>query len=367
MKKKAVVFPYNAECAPIIRNRQMLNNYNIVACLSPCGYGLTGKDVAYAYGSTEEGIIVTNDQLFEMVFDDLLICESKSDFDTVIMPMIETAANLGKNVLFLYKIESKYKEKVEKLFENGENNCVMYAQRNIDVSSLVADENEIIPLLVPVIFVAGVIPNTNKFDVQLGLRAYLLDNGYNVSQIGTKEYCEFFGFHPIPDFMFNRELTEKQKIIWFNRFCKSIELSENPDVFVIGIPGATMVYNDQFTNDFGITAFEISNSVRSDATIMCVPYENYDSKFFQMIKQSSKFKYDMQVDCFNMSNKQFDAARSKGEKQLTFITVDSGLVDGRIAELNEENSIPVYNSFNSKSAMEMYKFIIDKLTDDCDV
>ena len=367
MKRKAAIFPYNAECAPIIKNKELLTMHNIVACISPCGYGFKGRDVAYAYGGMEEEIIVSDKHLSEIDFEDLLICESKSDFDTILMPYIEEAANLGKNVYFLYDLDGIHKQKIENIFRDRENKCVILAHRDIDVSTLVVDENEIIPMSVPVIFVAGVITNVNKFDVQLGLRAYLIDNGYKVSQIGSKKYCEFFGFHSIPDFMFNRDLTEKQKIIWFNRLCKSIELSESPDVFVIGIPGATMVYNDQFTNDFGITAYEISNSVRSDATIICVPYESYDSKFLQMIKESSKFKYDMQVDCFNMSNKQFDAARSKGEKQLTFITVDSGLVDGRIAELNEESSIPVYNSFNSKSAMEMYKFIIDKLTDDCDV
>lgn len=363
MKNKAVIFPYNSECAAVINNRHMLKKHDIVACLSPCGYGLTGKDAAYAYGGEETGIIVKDERLSETDFDDLLICESKSDFDTVIMPVIEEAAKLGKNVYFLHEIETKYKEKVEKLFKNEKNKCVMISHQDIDVSSLALDENEIIPLSVPVIFVAGVIQNTNKFDVQLGLREYLMDNGYKVSQIGSKNYCELFGFHSIPNFFFDNNISEKQKIIWFNRMCKSIELTENPDVFVIGIPGATMVYNELFTNNFGITAFEISNSVRADATIICIPYEKYDSKFLKMVQESSKFKYDMQVDCFNLSNKRFDAARSKGEKKHTFITVDSVLVDNRISELNSESDIFVFNSLNSKNAIEMYGFIVDKLSD----
>ena len=63
-----------------------------------------------------------------------------------------------------------------------------------------------------------------------------------------------------------------------------------------------MVFNETITNNFGITAFEIANAVRPDTAIMCVPYEGYDSGFLKMIQTSSKYKLDMQVDCFNMAN-----------------------------------------------------------------
>ena len=44
MKRKAIIFPYNAECASLVRNRELLLNHEIVACVSPIGYGLQGKD-----------------------------------------------------------------------------------------------------------------------------------------------------------------------------------------------------------------------------------------------------------------------------------------------------------------------------------
>ena len=46
MKRKAIIFPYNAECASLVRNRELLLNHEIVACVSPIGYGLQGKDAA---------------------------------------------------------------------------------------------------------------------------------------------------------------------------------------------------------------------------------------------------------------------------------------------------------------------------------
>ena len=306
MKRKAIIFPYNAECASLVRNRELLLNHEIVACVSPIGYGLQGKDAAYAYGGENTGIVISDKKISEINFDDLLVCESSSDFDTFIMPQVKLAAECGKNVIFLYNISQQQKKEAEETCKKKNVKCVVLTNRRMDTDKLF--EHEIIPLSVPVVFVASVIENTNKFDVQLGLRKFLQEEGYKVSQIGTKEYCELFGFHAIPEFMYANQLSEADKIVWFNRICKSIELQEKPDIFIIGVPGATMVFNETITNNFGITAFEIANAVRPDTAIMCVPYEGYDSGFLKMIQTSSKYKLDMQVDCFNIGYFTFPAS-----------------------------------------------------------
>ena len=95
MKRKAIIFPYNAECASLVRNRELLLNHEIVACVSPIGYGLQGKDAAYAYGGENTGIVISDKKISEINFDDLLVCESSSDFDTFIMPQVKLAAECG--------------------------------------------------------------------------------------------------------------------------------------------------------------------------------------------------------------------------------------------------------------------------------
>ena len=332
MKRKAIIFPYNAECASLVRNRELLLNHEIVACVSPIGYGLQGKDAAYAYGGENTGIVISDKKISEINFDDLLVCESSSDFDTFIMPQVKLAAECGKNVIFLYNISQQQKKEAEETCKKKNVKCVVLTNRRMD---------------------------TDK----LGLRKFLQEEGYKVSQIGTKEYCELFGFHAIPEFMYANQLSEADKIVWFNRICKSIELQEKPDIFIIGVPGATMVFNETITNNFGITAFEIANAVRPDTAIMCVPYEGYDSGFLKMIQTSSKYKLDMQVDCFNMANKHFDVARSKEEKKLSFITTGADLVDKRIEDLKRDTEIPIYNSLNVTSALEMYSYIVNKLSE----
>ena len=50
MKRKAIIFPYNAECASLVRNRELLLNHEIVACVSPIGYGLQWKLLCHHQG-----------------------------------------------------------------------------------------------------------------------------------------------------------------------------------------------------------------------------------------------------------------------------------------------------------------------------
>lgn len=363
MKKKAVIFPFNSECSSIIKYREMLVNHDVVACVSPIGYGLQGKDAAFAYGGENTGIIVLGDSVSGIDFDDLLICKSSSDFQEVIFPQIKIAVESGKNIVFMYEIEQEYRKVTEDLCDANNVKCTVMARRVMDTSKLINNETDIFRISVPVVFVASVIESTNKFDVQLGLRNFLIEKGYKVSQIGTKEYCELFGFHSIPQFMFTHQLSESDKIVLFNRVCKSIDLQENPDIFIIGVPGATMVFNDTITNYFGIMAFEMANAIRPDTTIMCLPHENYDADFLRMIQTSSKYKLDMQVDCFNMANKHFDAARSKDEKSLLFVTISTEMVDKKIEDLNKESQIPIFNSYNAESALDMYNYITDKLSE----
>lgn len=114
MKRKAIIFPYNAECASLVRNRELLLNHEIVACVSPIGYGLQGKDAAYAYGGENTGIVISDKKISEINFDDLLVCESSSDFDTFIMPQVKLAAECGKNVIFYIIFLSNRRKKQKK-------------------------------------------------------------------------------------------------------------------------------------------------------------------------------------------------------------------------------------------------------------
>lgn len=136
MKRKAIIFPYNAECASLVRNRELLLNHEIVACVSPIGYGLQGKDAAYAYGGENTGIVISDKKISEINFDDLLVCESSSDFDTFIMPQVKLAAECGKNVIFLYNISQQQKKEAEETCKKKNVKCVVLTNRRKQMNML---------------------------------------------------------------------------------------------------------------------------------------------------------------------------------------------------------------------------------------
>lgn len=360
MKRRAVIYPYNFECAPIIKNRHLLVQHDIVSCVSPIGYGLHGKDASFGYGGEDTGIIVT-DEIISWDFDDLFICESTSNFEDIIIPQIERTSENSKNIILLHKIENRLLQKIKDICNKNNVKLTLLEYTKVSTEKFKGGD-EVLSINVPVIFVTGVIENTNKFDIQLCLRDYFINQGFRVSQLGTKQYCELFGFHAIPEFMFTNQYNEKEKIILFNRICKSIEIQENPDVIIIGVPGATMVFNNIITNNFGIVPFEIANAVHPDAAIMSITHENYDVEFLEMVKNSTKYKLGFEINCFNMANRKFDSLKSKDEKCLRYITVDTEQVDKKIQALNQNSNTPIFNSLNSGSSLEMCKCIENYLS-----
>lgn len=112
MKRRSLLFPFNSEAAPVIKNRHLLVQHEIVYCVSPIGYGLHGKDASFSYGGEATGIIVT-DEIVSWDFDDLIICESMSDFEEVIIPQIISAAEKSKNIILCYKINDELLQKVK--------------------------------------------------------------------------------------------------------------------------------------------------------------------------------------------------------------------------------------------------------------
>lgn len=354
MKRRALLFPFNSEIAPVIKNRHLLVQHEVVYCVSPIGYGLHKKDASFCYCGEATGIIVT-DEIVSWDFDDLIICESNSDFDDVILPQIISAASNSKNIILSYAINNKLLQKVTNICIKYNVTLTLLEYNKVNTQKL-KGKDEILSINIPVVFVTSVIENTNKFDIQLCLRDYFINEGFRVSQLGSKQYCELFGFHTIPKFMFTNQYTEKEKIILFNRVCKSIEIQENPDIIIIGVPGSTMVFNNIITNNFGIIPFEISNAVHPDAAIMSITHENYDVDFLEMIKESTRYKLGFDINCFNLANKKFDSLKSKEEKRLRYITVDAEQADKKIQVLSD-SSTPIFNSLNSKSSLKMCKLI----------
>ncbi|MGZ7442152.1 TIGR04066 family peptide maturation system protein [Paenibacillus sp. TH7-28] len=355
MKKRAVVYPYDKESAPLLRFRELLVEYEVVAALAPPGFGLTGKDAGIAIGGETIGIRVG--ESIEHILEDVDAVivpqpENHVGFD-VIGSELTKAALRGKDLVFLYKpADSEYDELLRVCAANGTScSCLENGLRNGNCATYRPDNEQLLPIHTPVLFVAGLSERTNKFDIQLGLRRYFLEEGYRVSQIGSRAYCEIFGFRSFPAYMLESS-AESSKIIYFNRLCKQIEREEKPDILIIGIPGGIMPYNATFTNKFGVLAFEISQAMSPDAAVLSLLFEDVDPLYLDKLHTSVKYKLGFEVDCFNLSNQKFEWNISRQEGVMNFMTVGTQGVDKKKSNLSDSR-FTIFNSLNQSDMTQL--------------
>lgn len=366
MKEKIIVYPYDEQFSPVLRHKQLLEDYEIAGLVSPMGWGFTGKDAGQADKGSVMGINVSSD--FEGRLDQcdaVLFCESRIslDFEKYILKNVIKAVERRKNIIFTMPLTND-------AFNTIQNRCdehgvsfkyYNYKSEKVEYQEKGADCHTIHDIDTPVIFVLGNGDRTNKFEIQLALRENIQKMGYKISQVGTREYCELFGFHSFPLFMYST-ISEVNKVVLFNRFIKKIEKEETPDVIIIGIPGGIMLFNNNLPNGFGILAYEVCQAVTPDASVFSCHYEDYEKDFFTRMTDTAKKRLGCKVDCFSISNSLVDWQHSNYEKKMIYTSLDTGFVDEKIKKFKKLN-IPVFNVLNSGDAGQMADYLINKLSE----
>jgi peptide maturation system protein (TIGR04066 family) len=363
-KKKVLVFPYDSEFSPVLRHHEMMPEYTVAGVVSPPGWGINGKDAAVADGGDLLNITVNSD--FESLLpicDCVLFSESEKqlDFEKSILPRVLKAAEHGKEILYLKELDEDKKKRLKSVCKKY--NVVFKSNEDFKDTFSVdgAYGLKLHKINTPVIFVTGSYEKTQKFEIQLSLREAFSSLGYNISQIGSKNYCELIGFHSFPEFMFSCELNEERKIYAFNNYLKEIEIEENPDVIIIGIPGGIMRLNDSFTGKFGIIAYEVSQAVTPDVSVFSTFYEDFSSEYFEKLGMSVKYKLGFEVSCYNLSNVKFDWDAAKDSEKESYLLLDGGFIQKRKAKFNMLKT-PVFNILNDNDRGNMASYLIDTLS-----
>ena len=92
------------------------------------------------------------------------------------------------------------------------------------------------------------------------LKTYLNNLDYKVCVVSSRTNAELFGIHSFPEFMLQHNLDESSKIINFNHYIKELEVSEKPEIIIIGVPGGIMPvsekHSDNYIPDFYDTHFQ---------------------------------------------------------------------------------------------------------------
>lgn len=368
---RMLVFPYGQDCEPIIRHADLLEaQYGVTALVSPAGWGKAGKEVTVGVGSDVLPVRESFEEVTEE-FDSLFIPPFEASVEEVENRLVDKMILLIpyiSQILCTTRLTEANCKKLKEACRCSSQPCEFVdfcEDKGLEAYGLVAPmvKNPSLKFVdVPVVIVAGVWEKTDKFEISLSLRERFLRDGYRVSQVGSRDGCEMMGFHSFPRFMLQKDLDGTVKIPCFNQWIHQIIKQEQPDVILITIPGALQDFNEQFTRGFGLLPHEVFQAVAPDALVMCNIYMSEEEKVLDELSISCKYKFDVLVDAFHISNLKVDVHKSEEYNRIITDSVYRGTVSKAVARGSTNNSIPVFNGLDAKECDKMYETIIEKLT-----
>lgn len=293
---KAILYPYDTESLPIAKYRELLN-IDIKYFVYPSGEEISNfKNELFDVVDAGEVRTSISEEMLERV-DAICIVDSVCEIDeSKIIEVVSYGVKKGKKIILVSYKYQKYKEKIEEICEKHNVELLTYQSMNDSYDDYCRDEKAEIDI--PVISIMGMLPMTQKFELQLYLRKKFIEKGYKISQIGSKPVAELFDFHAMPDYMFTNQYTDIQKIIQFNNFVKKIEEEEKSDLIIIGIPDIIIPFSSKHSYSYGIYAFEILNAVQPDFSFVNLASGKYNVQFYDEVIKLCHYKFNLDVDAF---------------------------------------------------------------------
>lgn len=333
-ERKLLLYPYDITNLHFLQFSGKFTDNQITEVIAPEGWGYVGKDAGENIG-VKTGLIVEGDfksALYRV--DGVLLTESIYDLDEEhIVHVIRRAVEAGKALVVTRELSKellgKFKDSINNLYAHE----MTYFQSKIEKMPTNLIEK-------PIVVVTGSGGRSNKFDTQLLLRDIFMRHGYRVTQIGSKRYSNYYGFHDIPSFVFDYGISISDKIKQFSQYVYYLDKTECSDVIVIGIPGGISPYDEQYHNYFGEINYIVSNAINADYVIFNSILTDYPQKYFALLPQIFKYKYNYTLDCIFLSNAYINWDATNDLQTLIYTTLNKEIVS---KNADKENVYSVYD------------------------
>lgn len=349
-----MIYPYSKVCEPYVKNSKILGKYKITALVSPRGWGYEG-DVIVGRDNTQ--YMVSSD--FSKSLDTCSCVWFVSD-DRVEMPRkllkakLLEAVNHKKRILYTRYGDNDYKEMKELI------PAELYIEKNVIVNASVnLLPDRVYDIETPVAIVAGIGQDTDKLMVQLTLGQKFQEKGYTATIVSSRQDGDWEGVYSMPAFMFDKSVSETEKIIKLNHYVKQIEINDIPDVIIFGVPGAILPYDGIDHNEFGILAYEISFAVPCDAAILCIMYNSQFDGDYSKFAKDMENRFGYKVAGIHIAATVMDVQEYFEEQKMSLVSIDRSIIDKKISELKNES---IWNLLNEEEAERAISVLIDILS-----
>lgn len=334
---RLLIFPAAKEVNVFARYSDMIEGFDDIVFATSKGAGEEPVDFADLDGGPVTGIYVSAD--FDEALrnvDAVFFSETaKSLSSGFVLKKFEAAISSGKKVYTEYVPDGIQSDAVTVLNGDG-----FPADFSTD-----GGRDNVYEIPVPVVFIFGSGPNTHKFLTQVALRKFFQNEGYAISQVGTKRCSNFFGFPSIPSWVYQSGLNEREKIVALNRFFYSRYVQDKPEVMLIGIPGGFMPMNPMKYEEMGTLAYLISQAVTPDAAVFCSYAMNFTAEYMEWQKNVCRYKLNVPIRHMVISNTSMEV--SLESRKCEYFTTPFSAFNNLVLPQNE--GIEFFNSLDKES------------------
>lgn len=346
---KTVIFPFDETFLPVLQNEQSLLSDKDIFLLSPEGWGLKGK--TYYIKGKEYCVHIRHQISDEKV--DMILVNSKVNISLTALLGVIGEFDIH-NIYVLKHLEEQEKKILYKRYDESQ-------IINCDIDAEEFNKEEILfDFDVPIVLVAGAMECTNKFDTQLNIYSRFVDRGYKTGLVATKKEAVLCGAKAIPDFMYDKTVSMKDKTILFNHFLKHYEVTMAPEIIFVGVPGEVMAFSERYLGHIGEMAYIISQAVPVSEIVMCVMYEENLGVQVQTWRKSVSPKLGREINYFAMTNRLLDLNELYASSEIKYTTISPDLIKSK----NNFETEKIYILFEPSEVDRLVADLIEGLSND---
>ncbi len=307
---RLMVYPASKEVSALARHQNLVKDFDEVVFVTPNHIANDGDDFSVLDGGMPTGISVSTSFEEELKRADAVFFAKSyiSISEQALQNSMQLAKKEGKKIFSQYNLQ----DGTPVLPGEG----LTFAKNTYEDMPLICD----IP--VPVVFVMGAGPHTNKFETQLSLYEYFQKKGYVVSHIGSKSIAGFFGVDFFTEDYCNAQISVRDKIIMLNRAIYRKYLKERPDVMIIGIPGGFMQLNPMRYEEIGDMAYIVSQAVTPDASVLCTYASDFTEEHLEWLKNVCQYRLNAPIKNLVISNTVMDISFETQQCEYTTIPLE---------------------------------------------
>lgn len=360
MKKRVVLYPFSERSlATALWLDKLSSEYELSAVVAPPGLNLTGKDAGYADNRNNTKIIVSENLDEALQNADALFVPFGELSDTLFKDITEVmskAAGMGKDVISCVYLSPRAASEISR-------NCMLHGSRFVDCTKedrawKRAQFKNTYETQVPVVFVGGILHETNELEVSLALAECFKRDGLRVTFVGFRPELNFFGYHcskVLRALIQGRfyEGSARSTIKALNYYFHWLEIKEQTDVFIVHAPGA-LIDSQEFPNDCGVYAGLLSHAIRPSCFIGGSLFAEYGAEDIERLDGDVRNRLDCGLAAIHISNKALSYFSSVQNHAIETINCpQSEAVE--MAKALMERGLPVFNTADGELFETIYQ------------